>query len=141
MLFTARCNGKAISFLAQKQSDERWLPKKPNHVLADIDTLVSAFKGYCRSVCCRFPRLLFLCHCFLLPHTAAFADVGLSLETIMNIAHALDVSADQLLVDSLPQNKNDLNSLLLDCTPEEVSILIENFTGLKKVLSKYQIKG
>lgn len=59
----------------------------------------------------------------------------------MNIAHALDVSADQLLVDSLPQNKNDLNSLLLDCTPEEVSILIENFTGLKKVLSKYQIKG
>ena len=65
---------------------------------------------------------------------------GLSLETIMNIAHALDVSADQLLVDSLPQNKNDLNSLLLDCTPEEVSILVENFTGLKKVLSKYQIK-
>ena len=65
---------------------------------------------------------------------------GLSLETIMNIAHALDVSADQLLVDSLPQNKNDLNSLLLDCTPEEVSILVENLTGLKKVLSKYQIK-
>ena len=65
---------------------------------------------------------------------------GLSLETIMNIAHALDVSADQLLADSLPQNKNDLNSLLLDCSPEEVSILVENFTGLKKVLSKYQIK-
>ena len=59
----------------------------------------------------------------------------------MNIAHALDVSADQLLVDSLPQNKNDLNSLLLDCTPEEVSILVENLTDLKKVLSKYQIKG
>ena len=54
------------------------------------------------------------------------------------------VSVDQLLIDSLPeglQNKNDLNSLLLDCTPEEVSILVENFTGLKKVLSKYQIKG
>ena len=59
----------------------------------------------------------------------------------MNIAHALDVSADQLLVDSLPQSKNDLNSLLLDCTPEEVSILVENLTNLKKVLSKYQIKG
>ena len=26
------------------------------------------------------------------------------------------------------------------CTPEEVSILVDNFTGLKKVLSKYQIK-
>ena len=65
---------------------------------------------------------------------------GISLELIMNIAHALDVSADQLLVDSIPQNKNDLNTLLLDCTPEEVSILVENFTGLKKVLSKYQIK-
>ena len=50
---------------------------------------------------------------------------------------------DQLLIDSLPetqQNKNDLNSLLLACTPEEVSILVENFTSLKKVLSKYQIK-
>ena len=66
-----------------------------------------------------------------------------SLETIVNISHALNVSVDQLLIDSLPenvQNKNDLNSLLLDCTPEEVSILVENFTGLKKVLSKYQIK-
>jgi len=65
---------------------------------------------------------------------------GLSLDTIMKIAHALDVSFDQLLADSLPQNKNDLNRLLLDCSPEEVSILVENFTGLKKVLSKYQIK-
>jgi transcriptional regulator with XRE-family HTH domain len=66
-----------------------------------------------------------------------------TLETIVNIAHALNVSVDQLLIDSLPenaQNKNDLNSLLLDCTPEEVSILVENFTDLKKVLSKYQIK-
>jgi len=66
-----------------------------------------------------------------------------SLETIVNISHALNVSVDQLLIDSLPenaQNKNDLNSLLLDCTPEEVSILVENFAGLKKVLSKYQIK-
>lgn len=63
-----------------------------------------------------------------------------SLKTIVNIAHALNVSVDQLLADSLPQNKNDLNRLLLDCSPEEVSILVENFTGLKKVLSKYQIK-
>ena len=67
-----------------------------------------------------------------------------SLEALINIATTLEVSVDQLLIDSLPeglQNKNDLNSLLLDCTPEEVSILVENFTGLKKVLSKYQIKG
>ena len=66
-----------------------------------------------------------------------------SLESLLNIAKALNVSADQLLIDSLSepqQNKNDLNSLLLDCTPEEVSILVDNFTGLKKVLSKYQIK-
>lgn len=65
---------------------------------------------------------------------------GLSLESIINIAHALSTSPDQLLIDSLPQNKNDLNSLLLDCSPEEVSILVENFTALKKVLSQYQIK-
>ena len=63
-----------------------------------------------------------------------------SIDVIVSIATALNVTPDQLLVDSLPQNKNDLNSLLLDCTPEEVSILVENFTGLKKVLSKYQIK-
>ena len=64
-------------------------------------------------------------------------------DVIVNIATALKVTPNQLLIDSLPetqQNKNDLNSLLLDCTPEEVSILVENFTGLKKVLSKYQIK-
>ena len=65
---------------------------------------------------------------------------GLSLETIINITHALNISADQLLADSLPQDSNDLNSLLLDCSLEEVSILIENLVGLKKVLSKYQIK-
>jgi len=64
-------------------------------------------------------------------------------DVIVNIATELKVTPNQLLIDSLPetqQNKNDLNSLLLDCTPEEVSILVENFTGLKKVLSKYQIK-
>ena len=68
---------------------------------------------------------------------------GTSLETIISVSNALNVTPDLLLADSLPenmQNKNDLNSLLLDCTPEEVSILVENFTGLKKVLSKYQIK-
>ena len=67
-----------------------------------------------------------------------------SVDVIVNIATALKVTPNQLLIDSLPetqQNKNDLNSLLLDCTPEEVSILVENFTDLKKVLSKYQIKG
>ena len=64
-----------------------------------------------------------------------------SLESIVNIAMVLNVTPDHLLVDSLPQNKNDLNSLLLDCTPEEVSILVENFTALKKVISQYQIKA
>ena len=63
-----------------------------------------------------------------------------TIEAIVNIAMTLKVTPDQLLVDSIPQNKNDLNSLLLDCTPEEVSILVENFIGLKKVLSQYQIK-
>ena len=64
-------------------------------------------------------------------------------DVIVSIATALNVTPNQLLIDSLPenaQNKNDLNALLLDCSPEEVSILVENFTGLKKVLSKYQIK-
>ena len=64
-----------------------------------------------------------------------------TIEAIVNIAMTLKVTPDQLLVDSIPQNKNDLNSLLLDCTPEEVSILVENFRSLKKVLSQYQIKA
>ena len=66
-----------------------------------------------------------------------------SVEIIVNIATTLRITPDLLLIDSLPehpQNKNDLNTLLLECTPEEVSILVDNFTGLKKTLSKYQIK-
>ena len=66
-----------------------------------------------------------------------------SVEIIVNIATTLRITPDLLLIDSLPehpQNKNDLNTLLLECTPEEVSILVDNFTGLKKALSKYQIK-
>ena len=69
---------------------------------------------------------------------------GTSLETIISVANALNVTPDLLLADNLPENahnKNDLNSLLLDCTPEEVSILVENFAALKKILSQYQIKA
>lgn len=66
-----------------------------------------------------------------------------SLEALVNIAAALDVTADQLLADSLPKtanNKKDLNALLLDCSPEKVSILVDNFTRLMEILSRYQIK-
>ena len=66
-----------------------------------------------------------------------------SVDVLANIAASLNVTLDQLLIDSLSddlQNRTDLNKLLLECSPEAASILVDNFTELKRVLEKYQIK-
>ena len=66
-----------------------------------------------------------------------------SIDVIVSIAAALKVTPDQLLADSLPekpQYKDDIDRIFQDCSSEEISILIENCEGLKRVLSKYQIK-
>jgi len=67
-----------------------------------------------------------------------------SLEAIVNISNALSIPADELLVDNLTvsNSKKDGDDyyILLDCTPEEATILVKNMKGLREILRKYTIK-
>lgn len=67
-----------------------------------------------------------------------------SLETLINIANALEISADELLVDNLTNSTSKRDGddfyVLLDCSPEEATILVKNMRGLKDILRKYTIK-
>lgn len=66
-----------------------------------------------------------------------------SLETIVNVANALHVSADDLLVGSLlvtsPRFNSEEISILADCTVAEREILIDTMRALKDTLRSYQI--
>lgn len=68
---------------------------------------------------------------------------GLSLETLIAIANALNVSTDDILVDSLvhPHSEQDTDAhyLLLDCSEEETHILIKAMTALKSIIKPYNI--
>ena len=61
-----------------------------------------------------------------------------SLDTLIDIANALNVSADDLLVDSLEHSVSTADSkmhrIILDCTPTEEEILIRNAEHLKSIL-------
>lgn len=61
-----------------------------------------------------------------------------SLDTLVNIANALGVSADDLLVDSLDYPistaDSELHRLLLDCNRTEEEILIRTVKELKAIL-------
>ncbi len=67
-----------------------------------------------------------------------------SLETIINIANALSVPVDELLVDNLTSSSSKRDGddyyILLDCTPEEATILVKNMKELREILRKYIIK-
>lgn len=69
---------------------------------------------------------------------------GLSLESLIDISNALNVSTDDLLQDVIDFPHNDMSieadKILLDCSPEENSILISNMSSLKKKLREYTIK-
>lgn len=61
----------------------------------------------------------------------------LGLETLLLIANALDVSADELLSFNLLQRRavsDDLTTLLDNCTPQERKIILETANALKKAL-------
>ena len=79
--------------------------------------------------------------------TISSAEHGIyavTLETFVNIANALEISADELLVDNLMVSSSnadsDLHYLLLDCSPAESKILVQNATALKEILKQYEIK-
>ena len=62
----------------------------------------------------------------------------LSLEALVHIANALEVSTDDLLVDSLKCSAStadsELHRLLLDCSPVEEEILTRMVKELKAIL-------
>lgn len=67
-----------------------------------------------------------------------------SLDSLIRIANALQLPADELLVDNLVSTSSkrdgDEYYILLDCTQEEATILIKNMKSLKEILRKYTIK-
>ena len=66
-----------------------------------------------------------------------------SIETLIDIANALEVSADDLLVDSLKYSSStadtEIHKLLLDCNEIEEQILIDTVKHLKATLSRLGI--
>lgn len=66
-----------------------------------------------------------------------------SLELIVFIANALDVSADDLLTDNLKHSSSpvdtEIHDLLLDCNNDEIAILTKTVTFLKGLLVEYGI--
>ena len=68
---------------------------------------------------------------------------NLSLELLILIANALDVSADDLLTDNLKHSSSpvgtEIHDLLLDCNHDEKAILTRALTFLKGLLSEFGI--
>lgn len=66
-----------------------------------------------------------------------------SLELLVMIANALDVSADDLLTDSLKHSSSpvstEIHDLLLDCNLDEKAILTETVKYLKTLLVKHGV--
>ena len=66
-----------------------------------------------------------------------------SLELLILIANALDVSADDLLTDNLKHSSSpvgtDIHDLLLDCNHDEKAILTRTLTFLKALLSEFGV--
>ena len=66
------------------------------------------------------------------------AATKLSLPTLIRIANALDRSLDELVYDNLTKNAHIsnamINELLKDCTPQELSSLVEMLKATKAVL-------
>lgn len=71
-------------------------------------------------------------------------DKAPGLDTLINIANTLTVPADELLVDNLTvsncKKDGDDYYILLDCTPEEATILVKNMKDLREILRKYTVK-
>jgi len=67
-----------------------------------------------------------------------------SLASIIAIANALGVSANDLLVDSLDNTgasvDSDIHYLLLDCTEAESAIITRHAKELRRILRDFQIK-
>ncbi len=69
---------------------------------------------------------------------------GTTLEMLVMIANALDVSADDLLTDNLKHSSSPVNTelhdMLLDCNDDEKDILIKLVKYAKGLLVEHGIK-
>ena len=67
-----------------------------------------------------------------------------SIDLIVDIANALHVSTDDLLLDSLEFSSSTANTqlhrLLLECTDAETDIIIRNAENLKALLYSHSVK-
>lgn len=67
-----------------------------------------------------------------------------SMESFINIANALNVSADELLANNLLVTGSNMNSeeqnILFDCSVNERQILLENMRKLKDILRSYSAR-
>ena len=65
------------------------------------------------------------------------------LDVILNIANALNISADDLLDGNLLSSNADRTEeeldILFDCSQEECHILLESMRAIKKILRGYDI--
>lgn len=68
---------------------------------------------------------------------------NLTVETLIKIANALDISTDYLLEESLniSAKKQSIGYLLIDCTPVESEFLIKSAGALKSILINYNLKS
>ena len=66
-----------------------------------------------------------------------------SMESFINIANALNVSADELLANNLLVTGHNMNGneldILFDCSANERQILLQNMRSLKDTLRSYHI--
>ena len=64
-----------------------------------------------------------------------------SLELIIQLANALSVSADDILVDSLehPSSSDEFHSFLLNCTEKEKEIVSRTLKFVEELFSEFQL--
>ena len=62
-----------------------------------------------------------------------------SLDTIVCLANALQVSVDELLSGAVSDDSKSIHSPFFDCSPEEFDILIAMVRNLKSILRQYKI--
>lgn len=64
-----------------------------------------------------------------------------SLELLIHLANALEVSADDILIDSLehPSSSNEFHSFLLNCTEKEKKVVFKTLKFLEELFSELNI--
>lgn len=69
---------------------------------------------------------------------------GISLEVLIRICNALEISSDKVLLDELTHSffndEGDIPYLLLDCNENEERIITNTMVALKNALRKFRTK-